>query len=388
MMRCVLSLLLAALFAVACSTSEPAESATPAPEASPDEQGSTGDDPPDDDTFVAAPSAPTAVPEPTLADDEAVTSITTMEPGTEVRDAQGNLIAIYGVAAWPETFEALADTAQADFPFFGDVADVADPESELVVLDVGMCAAGVNASGFGTAEFFLHGSAADQLSTDPLLGRGVLAHHPVVQPGFGFPAPAECIRGWLPVLWGSDQAPAVARYVLAIRTGASADVQRHVYQWNLDAPAADTDTDTETDTDNDADVVTNSFAPGETVTFNQGRLGDTTVVVSGWAELIGAPSPIDGTRLVAVSIDFCPAAQRLPEFGLGADGWNLIAPLDDDLFGATEAEDRSTSCFDGWLEFAVPFGAVPTSFFASDGGNAETGYAEWSLDTAALPAPQ
>lgn len=378
-MRCAISLLIIALFAVACSSNDPAEPAAATPEPSPQDQASGADD-----SVSTESPGPSAVPEPTLSDED-VASVTSLEAGSQVEDAQGNLIVIYGVAEWPQTFDALSDTSQADFPFFGDVEDAADPTSELVVLDVGMCAAGINARGFGTAEFFVQESPTDALSTDPVLGRGVLALHPVVRPGFGFPAPAECTRGWLPVLWGGQQAPEVARYVLATRESASAEVERHVYQWELDVLSSDTNTETDS---SDTELAGELFTAGQTVTFNEGLLDDTTIVVDGWSELVGAASPIDGTRLVAVSLDFCPASQRMPQFGLGADGWNVIAPVDGDLFGATGAEDPTTSCFAGRLEFAVPFGAVPTAFFASDGANAVDGYAEWSLVNAAIPAPQ
>lgn len=383
MFRYLLGIMALVVLGGACSSRQPTDAAVAAPEPSEVQANSVDSEDLSETVETVDEPTPTAVPEPTLAD-QGVASIVDLQAGQQVEDAQGNLIAIYRIAEWPEPFAALSDQAQADFPFFGDVQAVVDPGSKLLVLDVGMCAAGVDFNGFGTAEFFVHESLTEGLSTDPVLNRGVQARHPVVRPGFGFPSPAECRRGYLPVLWSGDQAPHVARYVLATRATAGADIERHVYQWELDVATID-------DAQSDADPVESqdeSFGIGQTVTFNNGRLTDSTVVVDGWAELIGAASSIEGTRLVAVSLDFCPAASSLPEFGLGVDNWNIVAPMDQDVLGAAAALDPAENCFDGWLEFAIPFGSVPTAFFASDGANANTGYAEWSLVDAALSAPQ
>jgi hypothetical protein len=353
------------------------ESGTPEAAATPDDATSTGDE--SSSATEGGPVA-TGVAEPSLADED-LASVTVLEAGAQVEDAQGNLISIYGLAEWPEPFEDLSDAAQADFPFFGDVAAVGDPATELVVLDIGMCATGIDATGFGTAEFFVHDSPDDVVSTDQVLDRGVLAHHPVVQPGFKFPATATCSRGLLPVLWTGDDAPTIARYVLTTPASGAAEVERHVYQWDLDGQIIDPA---------DMDVDESSlFDVGQTVTFNEGRLAELTVEVGGWAEMLGATSEIDSTRVVAVSMSFCPSSPVLPEFGLAVDGWSLVAPADDDeLFGARTSDDAAQSCFEGWLEFVVPFGGTPTGFFASDGADSINGYAEWSLANAALPTPQ
>ena len=374
--RFLLAVLVMALLG-GCSTSSPTEPSvgTPAPA-----QDESDTDVQDDAVETATDPGPTTVPEPTLADQD-LASVVELRPGEQVQDAQGNLIAIYGIVAWPQTFTALSDASQAEFPFFGDVQTVVDPSTELVVLDIGMCAAGLDVNGFGTAEFFVHASPNDALSTDPVLDRGILTRHPVVRPGFGFPSPAECERGYLPVL-SSGNAPAVARYVLASRASAGADIERHVYQWELDPVALAPGED---DLAADPDDV--QFGVGQTVTFNQGSLQGATVEIGGWAELIGTTSPLEGTRLVAVSVDFCQASQRSPEFGLGVDNWNIVAPIGGEGL-EQQSDDGTISCFAGWLEFAIPFGSVPTAFFASDGTNADSGYAEWSLVDAAIAAPQ
>jgi len=375
-------------FLFGCSNPDPVQpDRTSQAETEPSPSDDVSDDDAPSDAAEAASETPdptaTAVP-PTLADAD-LASVTDLGVGVQVQDEQGNLIAIYGFAEWPQPFADLSNETQAEFPFFGDVEALVDPVTELMVLDVGICSAGIDASAFGTAEFFVHGAPDEVLSEDPVLDRGVLASHPVVQPGFDFPSAAECARGWLPVLWSSPEPPATARYVLTTRASASADIERHVYQWDiggevLNAPAEVAD---------DVDLSDELFSPGQTVTFNQGPLAETTVVVDGWSELVGAESGVDGTRLVAVSLTFCPSSVRLPEFGLAVDGWNLLAPrTGSDLLGARAAGDPSQNCFDGWLEFEVPYGGVPTGFFASDGASATLGYAEWTLDGAALAPPE
>jgi len=316
-----------------------------------------------------------ASPRPSLVTTD-FASIDDVDAGEQIRDAQGNLIAIYGFTNWSESFANLSDEAQTGFPFFGDVEALADPSLELVALDVGMCSAGIDATGFGTAEFFVHDSPDHVLSAEPVRDRGVLARHPVIHPSFGFPSAAECTRGWLPALWGGDGDPAIARYVLTTRVSVDAEIERHLYQWKLPV------------LEQGAQANDELFGIGQTVTFNDGTLQGTTVVVDGWAELIGSASDFEGVRRVGVSLNYCPATARLPEFGLAIDGWNLISPVaESDLLGGRVADDVTATCFDGWLEFDVPFGGIPTAFFASDGVNATTGYAEWSLENGALPTP-
>ena len=150
MIRGAIGLLIVALFLMACSSNEPSEPGEPpaaTPEASQDDQAADADDADDaDDSDDADALTPTAVPQQTLADDD-VTTVTNMEAGDQVEDVHGNLIVIYGVVEWPRAFDALSDAAHTDFPFSGDAADVADPQSELVALDVGMCAAVLSATG-------------------------------------------------------------------------------------------------------------------------------------------------------------------------------------------------------------------------------------------------
>lgn len=322
-------------------------------------------------------SAGDSAPEPTAAPQLAdfVDGVETLEAGEQVQDAQGNLVSVYGVRAWPDSFEQLSDEAQAAFSFPSDVAALRDPATRLVGLDVGMCAAGVASQGFATAEFYVHDDATELLSTDPVLDREVFAETPVASPGFSVPAPGTCRRGWLPVLRSDDGLPAVARYVLVSRQSATAEPEQWVYQWQIDS----------TDTIEADDF----FGVGQTVTFNDGRLDGTTVKVDGWAELVDVASPVDGTRRVAVSLNYCPRSTTLPTFGLAVDEWNLVEPdVGDPLLGAALETDPTGRCYTGWLQFAVPFGGVPTGFFVSDGSDPINGFAQWSLEGAALAAPQ
>ena len=324
---------------------------------------------------VATPDE-TPTPGPQLSDADFASRLD-VAAGAQIEDAQGNLLSVYGIAAWPTPFEQLPAGSRQAFPYFADVDALTNPDVALIAVDVGMCSAGIDATGFGTAEFFAHGSPDDVLSTDAIVNRGIVTRHPVLQPGFEFPGAAECVRGWLPMIWGGDEAPTTVRYVLTTRPSAGADIERHVYQWQIDAPI-------------DAPVAdVDRFGMTQTVTFNDGPLASTTVVVDGWAELVAAQSEVGDTRLIGVSLTYCPSSLQLPEFGLTVDGWSIIAvPEGSDLLGARRADDPTQQCFDGWLEFAVPFGAVPTAFFVSDGLNSTTGYAEWTLANAALPAPE
>lgn len=322
--------------------------------------------------------------------------------GEQVQDAQGNLVAVYGVSTWPDSFDRVSDAARAEFRFVGDIDRVAAPATRLIALDIGMCAAGLGSDGTGTAEFFAHADGAEGLSDDPVLDRAVLARHPVVHPAFDLPAQGECARGWLPVVWAEDTDPSVARYVLTTRADGTSEPERHVYQWDVaDAPAAPPDPADPAAQDADTGDDTAFFAPGRTVRFNEGRLLDTTVTIDGWAELIDVPAAVDGTRPVAVSLTVCPTAagdgaadsdsgsgagagQAIPEFGLGADGWNLVAPTE----AVAPLVEDDGGCLSGWIDFAVPLGAVPTSFFAGDGSGSPNGYAEWSLLDAAIEPPR
>ncbi len=358
------------------SQSDPPQ-ATATAETAPDDAATVDSDSsaePSDDAAGNEAASPTATDAPGPADDEPA-SVTDLAAGEQVEDTQGNLIAIYGVAEWPRSFGGLTDQAQARFPFSADVDGANDPTARLVALDIGMCSAGIDVDGLATGEFFVHESATDALSRDPLLDRRVVVRHPVVQPSFVFPSTAECVRGWLPVLSSQDDTPEIARYVLAHRPSSGARVETHVYQWEL-APV-------------DIEAADELFAAGQTVTFNEGALAETTVVLNGWAELVGQAAALDGTRMVGVSVELCPSSGTMPEFGLGVDGWNIVAPLESQgLLGTLGSAVTPPQCVDGWIEFAVPFGGTPTGFFATDGTTARSGYAEWSLADAAIATPE
>lgn len=329
----------------------------------------------------------------TLGEDEVV-EIVELSAGEQHTDAQGNLVIVYGISDWPEAFDAMTASSRSEFEFALGLDALQDPELSLVALDIGMCAAGIglddSAVGFGTAEFFVHETAEAPLSSEPTTNRALVTNPPIAGSGFDFPAQASCARGLLPVVRTRDGSPTVARYVLTNRTSSTAPIERHVYQWQLDPAAGSGPSAVATGSADDSadDSAEEPFSIGQTVTFNDGPASDTTVVVEGWAELVGQQASIEGTRPVGVLLSFCPSSAQLVDFGLAVDGWNLLAPdLGENGFGAFVAGDPAGSCFDGWLRFAVPFGAVPTGFFTSDGDAAETGYAFWSLDGAALLPP-
>jgi hypothetical protein len=345
--------------------------------------GTSGPENGTETTVVATDSADDSSPDsPGASDaatirDEALAALVDLDAGEQVQDGVGDLIAVYAVAPWPDGFTALSSDARAQFPF----VDVIDPalvvDHDLYAVDIGMCAAGVNAGDGGTVDVYIHGDPDDPLATADSVNRAAFGTEPVPLPGFTFPSAGECARGWLPVYWDQPQAPGTVRYVLTA-PGADGELERSVYQWSVaptagDGPAAGME----------------PFGIGQTVTFNVGPLQDSTVVVDGWSELVDTQSPIDGTRVVGVSLTVCPAGSEWPVFGLALDGWNLAMPLDPgNRLGAESVDSIAGNCFDGWLDFAAPFGTTPTGFTASDGVDFVDGFAEWSLDGAALATPR
>jgi len=389
-LRLVWTLTFSALLVLlaSCSPGEPVRpDSTPStvtpPAETPTEDPSTaeqGEEPQASETAeVQEPTAEPAVSTPRLrVGEDEVVEIVDLAQAEQLVDAQGNLVTVYGIAAWPDAFEALPGTSRTRFDFVSGYSGLNDTTIDLVALDIGMCAAGIDATGFGTVEFYAHDDPTVAISKDPVRNRAVNTDQPIAEAAFSLPAPATCDRGWLPVFSNTGEAPTTARYVLTNRPTSSSPIERHVYQWDLsgfDVGASDDASSSVEDGD--------PFDMGQTVTFNEGLIKGTSVTVTGWAELVGTASEDEGTRTVAVLVSFCPSSAQLPEFGLAVDGWNLIAPVS--VLGDA---DPATSCAEGWLPFDVPFGAAPTGFFATDGANVETGYAYWSLEGAALPAPE
>lgn len=337
------------------------------------------------DTDPDGSDATAAAPQRSLQDEELAT-VTDLAPGEQVLDVRGNLVTVHGIAEWPSGFADLPTTARSSFPFFADVTGASDPTVRLVAIDVAMCAAGIDTDDAGAGEFFVAATADDPLSGDPVLDRPLATTHPVRTPSFGFPSPATCSRGWLPMYWAGDRPPDVARYVVESAPEPGAEPETHLHQWAVAEVPTSTSPDTAAEPDGEID---RAFRAGETVRFTEGPLDGTTVRVQGWAESIGEPSAIDGTRMVAVSFEVCPASSVHPSFGVGVDGWNVVAPVDPDAFFDADVgvDPEAGGCVDGWMSFAVPLGTVPTSFFASDGLDPVTGFAEWSLTGAALAAP-
>ncbi len=304
-------------------------------------------------TVVTPPPSVTSAPVPTL-DDDPTASVTTMEAGSIVTDAAGNQVAVHAVRALP-----------ADL--------LVRPEDQLRIgqaaaMDISMCRSGALATGDAVSIEFavVEADNAPLTSLDPLPGTV-----PLVAPGFDLPEPGACSRGWLAVHVDSADGD-VGRYVLVL--SGDDGIERHVYQW---AELVD----------GDIDPAEQLFERGETVTFNQGPLIGTAIELQGWAELIGAQSPA-GTRQVGVLVEVCTATEDWPEFGLAVDGWNLVTVADpSDRLGADPLAPLTGSCFEDWVEFAVPFGQRPTGFTASDGIDRIDGVAAWTLERAAIDAP-
>lgn len=374
--RSILALLI--LFvSFGCSSSDSAEGEAPTPVA----QESAGD--PGNDTSVAtedsdgsgAASQPDAG-EVTI-DDEDLAAFVELDAGEQVQDGVGNLIVVYEITVWPAGFEALSSDARAAFGFVDAIDRAVVVDHELYAVDVGLCAAGLDAGAGGTVDFYVHLEGDEPLAATDSVNRAAFGTEPVALPGFTFPAAAQCARGWLPVYWDRAEPPGIVRYVLSARNEAG-EVEESVYQWDVATSAVAP-----------ATGEGERFAVGQTVTFNSGALQGSTVVVDGWAELVGTSSAIEGTRMVGLSLTVCPGGPEWPIFVLALDGWNLAVPVDlDDRLGAEAATTVAGECFEGWLEFAVPFGTTPTGFTASDGVDFVNGFAEWSLDGAALATPR
>lgn len=364
-------LLMVALGAISCSNAAQPAAAKPtvAPTSVPGDDASTS-------TSGADAPTPTAdaSPDPDAGlVNEDLAGIFELEAGEQVEDEQGNLVAIYGVSTWPAAYAALDPFEDDNIELFGGLEQEWDQPGALVALDVGICSPGVTEEpAGGSAEFYVSASANTALPTDRSTSGSSNSRIPVVEPALRFPDIAECSRGWLPVAWEGGADPAVARYLLSVRSPGASGTERYLYQWQI-TPGSLPDRD-------------EGFGTDELVTFNDGDLAGTTVTFRGWAEFVGSESPIEGTRIVGISLDVCPVGDAWPEFGLAVDGWNLASQLSPANRLGAEAGD-SADCYDGWLEFVVPLGGVPTGLFATDGVDPVAGFAGWSLTDAALATP-
>lgn len=319
-----------------------------------------------------------------LADDDPA-SVETVAAGDTITDAAGNLVVVHGAAMWPTAFDTMSEQAREQFPFLPDVAGSLGGDEQLIALDVSMCAAGIDATGAGTAAFTVHKSKDEPLSDASSLSLSS-ADYPIATPVFLLPGSAECARGWQTLVLDREAEGAqanVARYVLSSRNGAS--IEQHVYQWELDELDS---VEPLVSTASESSAYPQPFGVtarrGQTVTFRQGPLASGTVELNGWAELVGVDSPIADTRQIAVSFTPCaieaePAQAATIVIGLGIDGWQVVAPL--------AAIPELDSCEEVWVDFAIPYQAQPTSFFLADGTGASSGYAQWSLQGAAIAAP-
>ena len=303
-------------------------------------------------------------------------SVVSLRAGEPVEDVAGDVLTAYGVHRLPDD---LLDQLQGR-DLFGNAEAAFETELQPAIVDLGMCAAGGVADA-SAVEFSLFGNDFDEYVERPT----VFINHAIAHPPFVLPDPGECSRGWLLVLRES-QSPRAVRYLVSKR-GDDGAVERHLYQWSVPftevlgdaSPAAEIEAEPS---------ASDRFFIGQVVTFNEGPLARTTVTFNGWAEVAGGDTTEPDTRLVAVLAEVCTATEDWPEFGLGIDGWNLLAPIDPaDRLGADAFSPLTGNCFEDWIEFGVPFGATPSSFFVADGVDPVNGYAEWTLSDAAIAPP-
>ena len=375
--RCIAALTLA-IMATACSeASRPTvQEPTAVPGATEDaaEPGATEGP----DTARTVPPAPTssttdAAPVP-IADQ--VDARFDLAAGEQIEDEQGNLISVYGVAVWPQAYVEVDPFQRADVELFGDSETAWAASGPPVALDVGICAPSATGRVPDASADFIVSADAEDPDLEPTAASRPEATHPLVEPMLVLPEAAQCSRGWILVAGDSAGDPRFARYLLSLQPDEDGEVERYLYQWEVDStPVREAG---------------GQARPGQTVTFNDGPLAGVTVQLEGWAELVDRDAPAPDTRLVGVSAEICTGENgRWPEFGLAIDGWNLasrIVPAEG--FGAAEPAPQGETCSEGWLEFAVPLGARPTAFFASDGADPIAGFASWSLTGGALPTPQ
>lgn len=363
-----LLLVLLALIAVGCTGSDDPGPASPAPPAVASLEPTT------EPTAQPGDPEPTVNAAPQTIDSQGFELVVALEAGTPVEDELGNLVTVHGLTIWPDSFADIGPFERDDVELFGGLEREWQDPGGLVALDIAVCAAGQEQQASAPLVDFFAATRTDAPVVDDDSTGAAAGRHPIISPGFTFPPPGDCARGWLPVGWSGEAEPTVARYLLT--SAESGGAPRFLYQWDV--------------TPSEPAASEQLFQVGEQVTFNDGPLADTTVSVAGWAELVGVESPVPGTRLVAVSLEICSAGPAPIAFGLAIDGWNLAEPVEGAAIPSPIDADGSTDgeCRTGWLGFAVPLGGRPTGFFVTDQRDPLVGFAAWSLAGAALPVPQ
>lgn len=291
------------------------------------------------------------------------------DPGP-VSDVHGNLLTVHAMQPWPAAYDELRPLSRGDIELAGSLDETFGAATSIAALDVSLCARTLgDVDVADTTGVFTIGNKLAVPSASA--GNGSLPNsHTSLQPGFSWPDVGQCSRGWVAVATTAN----LRSELYAHYWPAGDDDGRHVLAWSV--PASLTSL-----VESDA-----SFGPGQTVTFNGGSLTGASVVIDGWAELVGAPAGADGTRPVGLLVQGCPAGSGAwPTIGLSIDGWNLAEISSRTVVGLDEFSESSDACDTGWLIFDVPHGGRVTGAFVA--GEPGTPGAHWSLSGAALPDP-
>lgn len=367
-----------------------------------------------DDSTERAEQAPSAV-QPGVPPPEVEANM-----GDPVEDEFGNLLTVHGVHQVPIQFVDLSSDEVDAVPdyeaflhgsgsptAFLEVGQRQDPDfndgseqsvqavsslrmDDLIAIDFAVCAGPGDSS---TSEPILAIFQVINDETDPLApSASVVLAQPdrtrhdragstdpaeLVWPAFTWPTSAACTRGWIVATWANSRAtkPIAVRYWLGSGSG-SGDSQPY-YEWTRRGPSSD------------SPLFSHGLSASDNVALAAGE-DEILVRVQGWAEVPSLPGPGPKVRWVGVLLEVC--AEELTaelDLALGFEAWKLLeatdAPpaLEDPLF-----EPERHSCRQGWSMFRVPFGAIPDWVSASYGSEARSPLMVWSLDAAALKAPQ
>lgn len=291
--------------------------------------------------------------------------IESVEP---VRDRHGNLLAVHAISAWPASFARLQPIGRGDISLMGPLDEAFGSATSMAAIDLSVCARTLGDVDVAdtTGTFTVGNGPAVPSERD---GNGSFeSSDSSLQPGFVWPSVGACSRGWLAVATTAD----LTSDLYAHYWPSGDDAGQGVLAWQAPLVTGPTGA--------------NSFAAGETITFNAGTLAGATVVIDGWAELVEASEGPVGTRPVGMLAQTCPSSSgEWPEIGLSVDGWNLAEASSRVVDGLDPLSASPDACDTGWLVFDVPHGGVVTGAFVAE--RADTPGAHWSLLGSAIADP-
>jgi len=369
-MSCLASLCLLLAFAGLVAGCGGGTAIEPVTIATPEPVDGNAEQVPDSDTAdgTADPASATSTP---ALDDQNQTGPAgqLVESTAPVEDMHGNLLTVHGVRPWPAPYAALRPIGGV-LPLAGELDEQFVSATSLVAIDVSVCARTLGDVDVADTDGFFTVGAENAVPL-PASGNGSLSSSDnSIEPGFIWPDVGECERGWIAA---ATTASIGSEMYVHYRPTADDQGQR-ILTWR----AAVNDAPVEAPTD--------AFAAGQTITFNGGELEGASLVVDGWAELLGAPAGPAGTRPVALSVQACPSnAGTWPAIGLSIDGWNLAEAAPRVVADLDELTQSAGSCDNGWLIYDVPHGGRVTGAFVAE--RPGTPGAHWSLLGAALPDP-